>query len=211
MCYVWSSVSGGSVSISHIQAVMVGAGCRTMRVESQPLSNGAKSSPVNGEKEETSDRIHRLHQSSAALRELLQKRAERQRDLLNGNAVDSQGTLVKPVDRPSVPAMSAEIVGAKKMAKVTFWLKFHVEYGQHVCLVGGSPELGDWILSDSIDLQWSEGDMWHATLELPANSVVEYKYVVVGHGGHAVAWQSGNNSVLALAEGDEEVEVHDNW
>lgn len=53
--------------------------------------------------------------------------------------------------------------------------------------------------------------MWNATVELPSTSVLEYKYVVVGQGGHAVSWQSGNNSVLAIADSDEEVEVHDNW
>jgi len=97
------------------------------------------------------------------------------------------------------------------MVKVTFWMKFHVDYGQHIVLVGSMPELGNWVLADGINLMWSEGDMWNATVELPSTSVVEYKYVVVGQGGHAHAWQSGNNSVLAVSESDEDVEVHDNW
>jgi hypothetical protein len=41
---------------------------------------------------------------------------------------------------------------------------------------------------------------------------VEYKYVLLDHSGnHPVAWQQGNNSVLALRPGDELVEVFDNW
>ena len=46
----------------------------------------------------------------------------------------------------------------------------------------------------------------------PAGGVVEYKYVLLDHSGqHAVAWQRGNNSVLALRAADEFVEVFDNW
>ena len=40
----------------------------------------------------------------------------------------------------------------------------------------------------------------------------EYKYVLLDHSGHhAIAWQQGNNSVLALRSADEFVEVFDNW
>lgn len=90
-------------------------------------------------------------------------------------------------------------------------MPFRVEFGQHICVVGGCPELGNWILADAVSLTWSDGDMWNATVELPAGAVVEYKYVVVGAGGHAVSWQTGNNSVLALRAGDDAVEVYDNW
>lgn len=46
----------------------------------------------------------------------------------------------------------------------------------------------------------------------PAGGVVEYKYVLLDHSGqHALAWQGGNNSVLALRAGEELVEVFDNW
>ena len=45
-----------------------------------------------------------------------------------------------------------------------------------------------------------------------AGSVVEYKYVLLDHSGHhPVAWQQGNNSVLALRSQDDVVEVFDNW
>jgi hypothetical protein len=53
--------------------------------------------------------------------------------------------------------------------------------------------------------------MWNASVDLPAGTVTEYKYVVVGQGGHAAAWQQGNNSVLALRQSDDIVEVYDNW
>lgn len=169
--------------------------------------NGSSVSETENGAETASHSLHRLHKSSAALRELLQRRAERQ--VKEMDASEAGGALQsRAAQRPAVPA---EMVPARSMVKVTFFLKFHVDYGQHICLVGSMPELGSWILSDAINLTWSEGDMWNATVELPSTSVLEYKYVVVGQGGHAVAWQSGNNSVLAISDGDEEVEVHDNW
>ena len=71
---------------------------------------------------------------------------------------------------------------------------------------------GKWVLAQGPELKWSEGDNWHTTVSLPAGGVVEYKYVLLDHSGqHAVAWQGGNNSVLAVRAGDELVEVFDNW
>jgi regulator of replication initiation timing len=155
---------------------------------------------------EPAKRLQQLHKSSAALRELLQKRAESQMTSTNGDIP----VAVTQAPGPPPVARTTE-VSARSMVKVTFWMKFHVDYGQHIVLVGSMPELGSWILADGISLTWSEGDLWNATVELPSTSVLEYKYVVVGQGGHAVSWQSGNNSVLAISDNEDEVEVHDNW
>lgn len=41
---------------------------------------------------------------------------------------------------------------------------------------------------------------------------VEYKFVVLAADGvSAAAWQSGNNSVLAVQAGEQALEVFDNW
>jgi len=127
----------------------------------------------------------RLHHTSDSLRALLQRRAERQkRDM----TVTPSTSLA-----PMVPYVPAEMPAPRRTVKVRFWLNFHVDYGQSIQLVGGAPELGSWILSDGVPLVWSEGDMWNATVQLPAGSVVEYKFVVTGGGGHAVAWQQGRD------------------
>ena len=64
------------------------------------------------------------------------------------------------------------------------------------------------MLISGAELAWSEGDMWNVVVELPAGSVVEYKYVVLDKGGmHAIAWQRGNNSVLAVSHEDTQVDV----
>lgn len=46
----------------------------------------------------------------------------------------------------------------------------------------------------------------------PAGTVAEYKYVLLDAGGKAtLAWQPGNNNVLAVRLGEELVEVFDTW
>lgn len=52
---------------------------------------------------------------------------------------------------------------------------------------------------DGPELRWTEGDRWHAKITLPSGSVYEYKYVLLDSSGtHALTWQRGNNSVLAI-------------
>ncbi|KAL4858279.1 Phosphoglucan [Chlorella vulgaris] len=105
-----------------------------------------------------------------------------------------------------------DAVAQRKLAAVRFWLKFKAEWGQRLKVVGSHQELGGWALATAPELKWSQGDNWHTTAHLPAGGVVEYKYVLLDHSGnHPVAWQQGNNSVLALRPGDELVEVFDNW
>lgn len=181
-------------------------------------ANGATATSSKGfgkEAQSAAARLNKLRENSAALRELLEKRAEATGAPTTSNGSGDKGASGVPA-RSSSPSSavgdySSMVTSARSMVNVTFWMKFHVDYGQHIVLVGSMPELGNWVLADGINLTWSEGDMWNATVELPSTSVVEYKYVVVGQGGHAHAWQSGNNSVLAVSESDEDVEVHDNW
>ena len=75
-----------------------------------------------------------------------------------------------------------------------------------LCLAAGA-----WSLSQAADLTWAEGDNWHTTVDLPSGSLVEYKYVILDGAGQAVAWQSGNNSVLAVKHSEDELEVFDSW
>ncbi|KAG2431415.1 hypothetical protein HXX76_009430 [Chlamydomonas incerta] len=97
--------------------------------------------------------------------------------------------------------------------QVRFCLKYRTSYGQSVKIIGSHPSLGNWDINKALVLSWTDGDRWVATIELPAGSVYEYKYVLVDHDGRsALAWQGGSNSVLAIGDQDEQgVEVQDNW
>lgn len=102
--------------------------------------------------------------------------------------------------------------GTNAVATVQFWLTFHAEFGQRLRVVGSHKNLGSWIMVDGPELRWTEGDRWHANITLPSGSVYEYKYVVLDSSGtHALTWQRGNNSVLAIQQDEPELEVFDNW
>lgn len=99
-----------------------------------------------------------------------------------------------------------------KNAKVLFKLGYEVQFGQTVRLIGSHPSLGSWQLDKAPVMEWSPGHVWVHTAELPAGSVVEYKYVVTQHGAFGgQSWQSGNNSVLAVSPEEDNVTVVDNW
>lgn len=66
--------------------------------------------------------------------------------------------------------------------------------------------------SQGCELEWSSGDKWIAIVEIPAGAIVEYKYVLLeGDGLKAIAWQQGNNNVLAVGHSDDNLEVFDTW
>ena len=68
------------------------------------------------------------------------------------------------------------------------------------------------MVSQGGELQWSTGDKWNTIIEIPAGAIVEYKYVLVGPDGlSALAWQQGNNNVLAVGHADDNIEVFDTW
>ncbi len=52
-----------------------------------------------------------------------------------------------------------------------------VPFGHQLLIVGNCPELGGWKLSEAPLMSWSEGNVWRATLELPAGTALEYKFV----------------------------------
>ena len=53
-----------------------------------------------------------------------------------------------------------------------------VHFAQEIVLVGDSPALGAWQLSSAAAMTWGEGDVWSATVSLPAGADVAFKFVV---------------------------------
>ncbi|KAJ9519208.1 hypothetical protein QJQ45_017865 [Haematococcus lacustris] len=102
--------------------------------------------------------------------------------------------------------------GLNKLVAVKFHLKYKTNYGQGVKLLGSHPKLGSWNLRNSVELRWSAGDQWVATVHLPAGGVYEYKYVLIDfETKQALEWQNGSNAVLAVVVSETEVNVYDNW
>jgi hypothetical protein len=61
---------------------------------------------------------------------------------------------------------------------VTFKLNRKVNFGQELVLVGSTDALGGWELARAPHMTWNDGDVWTATIELPAGTHVEYKFAL---------------------------------
>lgn len=86
--------------------------------------------------------------------------------------------------------------------RVSFRLPYRCNFGQNLRLVGSGAPLGDWDVSRSAAMTWSDGDVWKAELELQLgrDSAIEYKYVVVSEDGWCANWKPGANIMLLLPE-----------
>ena len=77
----------------------------------------------------------------------------------------------------------------------------HIEYMQPHASTGSAVVVGSGIIY-----------VQSCVIDCTCRMQVEYKFVVVAADGvSAAAWQSGNNSVLAVQAGEEALEVFDNW
>ncbi|WCJ27521.1 Phosphoglucan water dikinase chloroplastic [Euphorbia peplus] len=78
--------------------------------------------------------------------------------------------------------------------RLSIRLDHQVELGQHVVLLGSTPELGEW--KKIMPLQWTKSG-WVCDLELTGDHYIEYKFVIVNKDNSWI-WEKGGNRVLKL-------------
>lgn len=70
---------------------------------------------------------------------------------------------------------------SKRVFNLKFKIKFETQFGQNMCVVGSTPELGDW--KKFIYLKWTDGHVWVSekpiVIEQP---VFKYKYLLLENG-----------------------------
>lgn len=74
----------------------------------------------------------------------------------------------------------------------------HLEYGEHLRVVGAAPELGAWDPLAGPALEWTPGDCWTGRVALQAGQH-EFKLVAMLNGGGA-RWEEGPNRRLRASE-----------
>lgn len=82
-------------------------------------------------------------------------------------------------------------------------------WGQNIYLVGDQPELGSWTPSDGVALSADSYPIWTGTVDLPAGTVFEYKYVKIDESG-SVTWESGANRTATVGT-DDSLTLNDTW
>ncbi|XP_078178452.1 carbohydrate-binding-like fold isoform X3 [Carex rostrata] len=83
------------------------------------------------------------------------------------------------------------------LVHVRFVLQMECMFGERFYLIGDDPFFGLWNPSNGIPLDWSDGHIWSARLEVPMGKKVEFKFVLLRLSGE-VHWQPGPNRVLLL-------------
>ncbi|MFD7699170.1 carbohydrate-binding module family 20 domain-containing protein [Streptomyces caelestis] len=81
---------------------------------------------------------------------------------------------------------------AESSVVATFNVTAYTRWGQQVHVTGDRPELGSWNPDKAVPLSSAAYPTWSATVVLPANTPVEYKYVIKGDNA-PVVWESGLN------------------
>jgi alpha-amylase len=114
--------------------------------------------------------------------------------------VSSSGTFTATVPAGGMLALHVNARGSGTpptsctTVAVTFAATVTTVWGENVFVLGNRPELSNWNTGGGVALSSATYPVWRGTVTLPANTVVEYKYVKKN--GSAVAWESGSNRTL---------------
>jgi alpha-amylase len=75
--------------------------------------------------------------------------------------------------------------------------------GQSVYVVGGAAALGNWAVASAVKLSPTAYPSWTGTVQLPANSSIQWKCVKreEANPANGVVWQGGSNNTVATGSG----------
>ncbi|KAJ3671942.1 hypothetical protein LUZ60_008021 [Juncus effusus] len=94
----------------------------------------------------------------------------------------------------------------RRKIQIRFRLNHQVAFGEHVGIIGSAKELGSW--QNQVEMVWT-ADGWISQLELPAQSQLEFKFVIFSKGNKDKIWEDGHNRVVDLPkEGKFELVCH---
>jgi len=100
-------------------------------------------------------------------------------------------------------------------ARITFNVRATTAFGENVFVVGQLTELGNWAPASakplSADKYTSSDPLWYATIDLPASTVFEYKYIKKTSAGQ-VTWESDPNRRFTSSSGcSSTATISDTW
>ncbi|MGW0547875.1 carbohydrate-binding module family 20 domain-containing protein [Streptomyces altiplanensis] len=91
------------------------------------------------------------------------------------------------------PTLAAPAVRADESSVVaSFNVTAYTQWGQQIYVTGNRPELGSWNPDKAVPLSSASYPTWSATVVLPANTRVEYKYIIKA-ANTPVLWETGPN------------------
>jgi len=100
--------------------------------------------------------------------------------------------------RAGSPASAAERTKEKKRIKpvqLRVCLDHQVKFGEHVGIIGSTKELGSW--KSQVEMEWTP-DGWVCQLDLPGETLLEFKFVIFSKEGKEKIWEDGDNRAVDL-------------
>nr|CAB3465086.1 unnamed protein product [Digitaria exilis] len=94
--------------------------------------------------------------------------------------------------------------------RVRFVLVKHCASGQSVHLVGDDPALGLWDPANAIPMEWADSQDWILEKDLPANKLIEFKFLLRDSSGK-LHWQNGPNRIFQTGEATNRLVVYEDW
>jgi glucoamylase len=91
---------------------------------------------------------------------------------------------------------------------VTFAVDATTVFGENVYVAGDRPELGGWNTANAVPLSSATYPIWRGTVNLPANTSVQYKYIKKN--GGTVIWETGANRTFSTTTACS-VTLNDTW
>ena len=81
--------------------------------------------------------------------------------------------------------------------KIIFSIDYNSLFGEEVGILGSSPKLGLWNLSDALLLKWNFGNMWTGEINVEVEDLqdFEFKFVIIEN-NKIKYWESGNNNIV---------------
>eukprot|EP01071_Lankesteria_metandrocarpae_P001859 Lankesteria_metandrocarpae@DN1934_c0_g1_i1.p1 len=94
-----------------------------------------------------------------------------------------------------ISAVAREIANWRIHVHIT--VEHATMFGETVYCVGGVQELGCWKPENGIEMSWSHGDKWFASVYLPCLENIQFKFVVKDS-SDVYLWQPGRNHTIRL-------------
>jgi len=133
------------------------------------------------------------------------------RDLSEGLTVPSHSMLIvqlRPIEGMSFPLKSEREQQSTPI--VLYFRQAPVGPDEQLFVVGAGPQLGHWKPSQGLGPLSPSDSGWKLSTEFPADSVQEFKLVVIGPNGE-IRWEQGENRYLLVNESAQNDEAQGSW
>ncbi|KAL9258334.1 Glucoamylase-like protein, partial [Drosera capensis] len=94
--------------------------------------------------------------------------------------------------------------------RVKLQLQKQCQFGEQFLVVGSDPVLGSWNPLEAVPMQWADGHLWTAKLDLPVEEPIMFKFILRIKSGQ-ILWQPDSDRILHLWETTNTICVLENW